>query len=77
MATNPDKTLRCLALAVVDEPGTEKAARATSKEADGAIALESKMTFIGVAGMIDPPREEVTKGNALGSSWANSSKFSH
>ena len=60
LATNPDKTLRCLALAVVDEPGTEKAARATSKEADGAIALESKMTFIGVAGMIDPPREEVT-----------------
>jgi Ca2+ transporting ATPase len=54
-----EKTLRCLGLAVVDKAGTEKDAVATSKDDGGALALESKMTFLGVAGMIDPPRQEV------------------
>lgn len=55
-----EKTLRCLALAVVDDPGTLKAATKAAKENDGPTTLESGMTFLGVAGMIDPPRQEVT-----------------
>jgi len=54
-----EKTLRCLALAVVDAPGKLKAAEATAKKSDGFVTLEQDMTFIGVAGMIDPPRQEV------------------
>merc|ERR1712166_887196 len=44
LATNPEKTLRCLALAVVDKPGTEKAGRKASADP---ISLESGMIFIG------------------------------
>lgn len=50
-------TLRCLALATVDEPipPSEMDLEASEKFAD----YESNMTFVGVAGMLDPPRKEV------------------
>lgn len=35
-----EKTLRCLALAVVDAPGKLKAAEATAKKSDGFVTLE-------------------------------------
>lgn len=50
-------TLRCLALATVDEPvsPSEMDLEASEKFA----GYESNMTFVGVAGMLDPPRKEV------------------
>jgi Ca2+ transporting ATPase len=53
------KTLRCLGFAVVDEPGTFDQASAKAGDPDTFAALESKMTFVGVTGTLDPPRQQV------------------
>jgi Ca2+ transporting ATPase len=50
-------TLRCLALATVDEPTSQSEMDLTKSE--NFVKYESNMTFVGVVGMLDPPREEV------------------
>ncbi|XP_074643424.1 calcium-transporting ATPase sarcoplasmic/endoplasmic reticulum type-like isoform X2 [Tubulanus polymorphus] len=50
-------TLRCLALATIDNPPkTEEMDLEDSKKF---IQYETNMTFVGVVGMLDPPRKEV------------------
>ena len=53
------KTLRCLGMAVVDEPGKHDAIKKKAVDTDAFKAIESGMTFVGVTGMIDPPRQSV------------------
>lgn len=50
-------TLRCLALATVDEPFSPS--QMELEKAEKFADYESNMTFVGVAGMLDPPRTEV------------------
>lgn len=50
-------TLRCLALACVDEPVAR--ARMDFSEASKFHQYEANMTFVGLVGMLDPPRSEV------------------
>ncbi|RMX37761.1 hypothetical protein pdam_00006613 [Pocillopora damicornis] len=50
-------TLRCLALATVDEPLSPS--QMELEKAEKFADYESNMTFVGVAGMLDPPRTEV------------------
>lgn len=50
-------TLRCLALATVDEPLSPS--KMELEKAEKFADYESNMTFVGVAGMLDPPRTEV------------------
>jgi len=50
-------TLRCLALATVDEPVPREKMDLTNS--DKFINYEMNMTFVGVVGMLDPPRTEV------------------
>lgn len=50
-------TLRCLALATVDQP-TDPSQMDLS-DCRNFASYESDMTFVGVVGMLDPPREEV------------------
>ncbi|XP_065830834.1 sarcoplasmic/endoplasmic reticulum calcium ATPase 2-like isoform X2 [Oscarella lobularis] len=52
-----ENTLRCLALATVDNPRNPKDMDLT--DSDNFVKYESNMTFVGVVGMLDPPREEV------------------
>eukprot|EP00794_Sanderia_malayensis_P013989 gene13989-15447_t len=51
-------TLRCLALATVDDPPQLK--DMDLSDSTRFIEYESGMTFVGVVGMLDPPRVEVT-----------------
>jgi len=50
-------TLRCLALATVDEPIARD--QMDLQDATKFASYESNMTFVGVVGMLDPPRMEV------------------
>lgn len=50
-------TLRCLALATVDEPLS--LSKMDLENTENFSQYESGMTFVGVAGMLDPPRAEV------------------
>jgi Ca2+ transporting ATPase len=50
-------TLRCLAFATADEPASPKAMNLT--DPSGFIKYESNLTFVGIVGMLDPPRLEV------------------
>ncbi|EDO47465.1 predicted protein [Nematostella vectensis] len=51
-------TLRCLALATVDDPIAPS--KMDLEASEKFVNYESHMTFVGVAGMLDPPRPEVT-----------------
>ncbi|CAG5118220.1 unnamed protein product, partial [Candidula unifasciata] len=50
-------TLRCLALATIDNPPRRE--DMDLEDARKFIQYETNMTFVGVVGMLDPPREEV------------------
>jgi P-type Ca2+ transporter type 2A len=50
-------TLRCLALGVVDEPGDRS--NLDMENSSKFIDYEQNITFVGVVGMLDPPRKEV------------------
>ncbi|XP_041348121.1 sarcoplasmic/endoplasmic reticulum calcium ATPase 1-like isoform X2 [Gigantopelta aegis] len=50
-------TLRCLALATIDNP--PKREDMDLEDSRKFIQYETNMTFVGVVGMLDPPREEV------------------
>ncbi|CAK5092034.1 unnamed protein product [Meloidogyne enterolobii] len=50
-------TLRCLALGTVDEPPTPNAMNLEDSTKFG--EYERNITFVGVVGMLDPPRQEV------------------
>lgn len=50
-------TLRCLALATIDEP--VPANKMNLEDSTGFYKYENDMTFVGVCGMLDPPRAEV------------------
>lgn len=50
-------TLRCLALAVIDDP--TKPEDMDLENASNFVKYETNMTFVGVVGMLDPPRVEV------------------
>ena len=50
-------TLRCLALATVDKPTATDDMDLT--ESKNFVKYEKDMTFVGVVGMLDPPRTEV------------------
>merc|ERR1712168_1603488 len=50
-------TLRCLALGTVDNPPAEE--DMNLENSANFAAYESEITFVGVAGMLDPPRTEV------------------
>jgi len=50
-------TLRCLALATVDNPAAADEMNLT--ESKNFVNYEKDMTFVGVVGMLDPPRTEV------------------
>jgi len=52
-------TLRCLALATIDNP--PEPSSMDLEDARKFITYETNMTFVGVVGMLDPPREEVKK----------------
>jgi Ca2+ transporting ATPase len=52
-------TLRCLALATCDSP--THADKMDLTDSKNFIQYESNMTFVGVVGMLDPPRTEVKK----------------
>ncbi|EGD75576.1 ATPase [Salpingoeca rosetta] len=52
-------TLRCLGFAVVDEPMSLEEIRKLSVDAKNFDQIETNLTFVGVIGMLDPPREEV------------------
>lgn len=51
-----ENTLRCLALATIDKP---LAKEKMDLETRDVAKYETGMTFVGVVGMLDPPREEV------------------
>jgi Ca2+ transporting ATPase len=53
------KTLRCLGFAVVDQPRPVGEVKQAATDSANFITLESDMTFVGVVGMLDPPRQEV------------------
>eukprot|EP00045_Choanoeca_perplexa_P012053 m.130048 g.130048 ORF g.130048 m.130048 type:complete len:1008 (+) comp15868_c0_seq1:140-3163(+) len=53
------KTLRCLGFAVVDSPPSKAEVEKQAMDSANFIKLESDMTFVGVIGMLDPPRQEV------------------
>lgn len=50
-------TLRCLALATVDNPESQN--NMDLSDSKNFIKYENNMTFVGVVGMLDPPRSEV------------------
>lgn len=50
-------TLRCLAMATVDTPGPRE--EMNLEDPKNFVQYESDMTFVGVVGMLDPPRSEV------------------
>ncbi|XP_035826972.1 calcium-transporting ATPase sarcoplasmic/endoplasmic reticulum type [Aplysia californica] len=50
-------TLRCLALATIDNPPRRE--EMDLEDSRKFIQYETNMTFVGVVGMLDPPREEV------------------
>ncbi|CAI8023215.1 Calcium-transporting ATPase sarcoplasmic/endoplasmic reticulum type [Geodia barretti] len=50
-------TLRCLAMATVEQPGRPE--EMNLEDAKNFVQYESDMTFVGVVGMLDPPRVEV------------------
>jgi Ca2+ transporting ATPase len=52
------KGLRCLALAIVENVDTDPSSY-NSKSSSEYVRFEQKMTFVGVVGMMDPPRPEV------------------
>eukprot|EP01147_Barroeca_monosierra_P002681 gene2682-5573_t len=52
-------TLRCLGFATLDEPPALEEVRKLSIDPANFNDIERDMTFVGVIGMIDPPREEV------------------
>jgi len=56
-------TLRCLALATADNP--LHADKMDLTESKNFIEYENNMTFVGVVGMLDPPRTEVKKSIEL------------
>jgi P-type Ca2+ transporter type 2A len=55
-------TLRCLALATVDEPIPIEEMRL--EEPTNFVKYESRMTFVGMVGMLDPPRPRVEESIA-------------
>jgi len=57
------ETLRCLALASIDkvEPLNSILAKVALTDPKSYVKFEQDMTFIGVVGMLDPPRTEVRK----------------
>eukprot|EP00049_Salpingoeca_infusionum_P000349 m.39301 g.39301 ORF g.39301 m.39301 type:complete len:1162 (-) comp10296_c0_seq1:231-3716(-) len=54
-----EHTLRCLGMAIRDQVPELEAFRAQASEPSKFVELEQDLTFLGVAGMRDPPREEV------------------
>lgn len=50
-------TLRCLGMATVEQPGPKD--EMNLEDSKNFIQYESDMTFVGVVGMLDPPRPEV------------------
>lgn len=50
-------TLRCLALGTIDSPPEPRSM--DLEESTKFIQYETNITFVGVAGMLDPPRKEV------------------
>lgn len=52
------KGLRCLALAVVENVSADPSSYKSSSSSDY-VRFEQQMTFVGVVGMMDPPRPEV------------------
>lgn len=58
------QTLRCLALATIDEPDSADAVKEKAKDPANIMGIESGMTFVGVCGMLDPPRLEVKQSIA-------------
>lgn len=50
-------TLRCLAMATVEQPGRKE--EMNLEDPKNFVQYESDMTFVGVVGMLDPPRTEV------------------
>jgi Ca2+ transporting ATPase len=50
--------LRCLALAIVEDVATD-ASQYKSETSSDYVRFEQKMTFVGLVGMMDPPRPEV------------------
>ncbi|EDQ90051.1 uncharacterized protein MONBRDRAFT_7291 [Monosiga brevicollis MX1] len=53
------KTLRCLGLATVDEPASKSEVEKLAVDPANFVKVETNMTFVGVVGMLDPPRQEV------------------
>jgi Ca2+ transporting ATPase len=52
-------TLRCLGLAVSETPASKETVHREVKGPSDYIKFEQNLTFVGVAGMLDPPRTEV------------------
>eukprot|EP00043_Microstomoeca_roanoka_P017279 m.180000 g.180000 ORF g.180000 m.180000 type:complete len:1004 (+) comp16608_c1_seq1:211-3222(+) len=58
------KTLRCLGFATVDEPMPLAKIQELSVDPANFVKVEENMVFVGVIGMLDPPREEVKQSIA-------------
>jgi len=52
-------TLRCLGLATLDSPPSMEELKKVGSDPDNFAKIESGLTFVGVTGMLDPPRTEV------------------
>ena len=52
-------TYRCLGLATIDQPAKYDAIVKGINDGKNAVEYEQKMTFVGIVGMMDPPRTEV------------------
>jgi Ca2+ transporting ATPase len=53
------KTLRCLGFATVDKPGSFAEVSKQATDTSAFEKIESGMTFVGVTGTVDPPRQQV------------------
>lgn len=63
------QTLRCLGLATIDSPpslGEILPKVEATTDVKELVHFEKNMTFVGVVGMLDPPRQEVKVGVCVG-----------